>query len=81
MFSEKIINKKHSLKHFKMKNNFIEWERHYHDVLTYQFEKFNIFLSSGGNDLTDYETFTQFMYTNTKKTKHPFLNKLIAPLY
>jgi hypothetical protein len=64
-----------------MRDNFFEWEDHYRDILTYHFEKFNIFLAENGEDATDYETFTRFIYINTIKRKHPYLNKLIAPLW
>lgn len=64
-----------------MKDNFFEWQEHYHDILMYHFEKFNIFLTENEEEPTDYETFTQFIYTNTNKRKHPYLNKLVAPLW
>ena len=64
-----------------MRNNFYEWCEHYHDILSYHFDKFDIFLLENKEEKPDYETFCRFMYDNTVKTKHPFLNKILAPLW
>ena len=63
-----------------MRDNFFEWKNHYNDILIYHFENFNNFLAENGSEPTDYETFCRFIYINTIKRKHPYLNKLVAPL-
>lgn len=64
-----------------MKDNFFEWQEHYQEILSYQFDKFNIFLAENNEKPTDYDIFCRFIYDNTRKNKHSYLNKLIAPLW
>jgi hypothetical protein len=61
-----------------MKDNFNIWVEYYFDELSYQFDNFNFFLEERGEPKTDFKVFCLFIYDNTIKIKHPYLNKLIA---
>lgn len=64
----------------KLTDNFDIWTEHYFDELWYQYNKFNLFLESGGSPKTEFIIFCRFIYNNTTKIKHPYLNKLVASI-
>jgi len=62
-----------------MRTNYQEWKEAFFEELCYQFDKFNIYLAENNEEDTDFETFCIFVYKNTRKSRHSYLDKLIAP--
>ncbi len=63
-----------------MRYNFEEWVNHYQEFLWEEYCKFNIFLEENNCPATEFIKFSVFIYQNTKKYKHSYLDKLVAPL-
>lgn len=63
------------------KNNFLEWSRHYEDILRPKYEKFVQFFLSHSEEPPSYNDFLSYCYLNTKKNLNQLSGKIIAPIY
>lgn len=63
-----------------MRTNYQEWKEAFFDELSYQYDKFNLYLLEHNEESACFETFCIFIYKNTRKNRHAYLDKLVAPL-
>jgi hypothetical protein len=51
-----------------MKNNLVEWEKHYVDILTKYYEQFCAIFILNKEEPPEYKDFVIYCYKNTKKS-------------